>query len=239
MSCVTQSNNRQSLQALLPGIPLQIVPYPNIQSLLFMCGLLRSWTRIQISLHLCSDDKLPQRHTGSPAIDCGPLLWFCHTLRVICTYPPTFHCNFCIRHPHPASRSLWPPSSVERKRELFSIIKLTLWVKVYDRDIVSGPKSKWRPIRMRWIRAAPGSGCQGEQWMLYVRRRRGVDDACVHCKINYIACVSILGPTVHSHILQRSHPLAYASFVPPYVPNFIVCEIAQHATFYIIDAVLH
>lgn len=137
------------------------------------------------------------------------------------------------------SQSLWPPSSVERKRELFSIIKLTLWVKVYDRDIVSGPKSKWRPIRMRWIRAAPGSGCQGEQWMLYVRRRRGVDDACVHCKINYIACVSILGPTVHSHILQRSHPLAYASFVPPYFPNFIVCEIAQHATFYIIDAVLH
>lgn len=238
MSCVTQSNNRQSLHfCRVSHYKLFLIRIFNLFCLCvasFVPEPGYKFPCIYAPMINCPNDT-----QATPQSTVGLLLWFCHTLRVICTYPPTFHCNFCIRHPHPASRSLWPPSSVERKRELFSIIKLTLWVKVYDRDIVSGPKSKWRPIRMRWIRAAPGSGCQGEQWMLYVRRRGGVDDACVHCKINYIACVSILGPTVHSHILQRSHPLAYASFVPPYVPNFIVCEIAQHATFYIIDAVLH
>lgn len=56
----------------------------------------------------------------------------------------------------------------------------------------------------------------------------GVKNDDMHCKINYIACVCFYGLlllSIHIHILLlRGH------FILPYVRNFIVCEIGEHAT---------
>lgn len=157
MSCVTQSNQTE-FASTLPGIPLQIVPYPNIQSLLFMC--VASFVPEPGYKFPCIYAPMingPNDIRATLHSTVGPLLWFCHTLRVICTYPPNFHCNFCIRHPHPASRSLPSPSAhhhpMKGKGNCFLLSNSPYGWKFMTVTTYWGAEEQVEAIRMRWIRA--------------------------------------------------------------------------------------
>lgn len=155
MSCIVIASESEF------HFPLQIVPYPNIQSRLFY-GLpartKRCGNTCRNFLHLCSTLRSMINGTNPKRIRLRHpfvTLWRlgCLTLRAICTYPYTSRRLSILLLPityddRQHSSRLHSPHSLfryivwnERKRELFSIIKFTLWVKVYGRDSVeNAPK---------------------------------------------------------------------------------------------------